>query len=112
MMKAHTLSNMRDHLAALAEIQQAMSTGAYDQAAMVAETRLGMTALRAHGAHESSQFMPQGMQQIGTQMHRGASQFAIEVTNASVSGDLRPALAQLARVTQTCVACHAGYRLQ
>jgi hypothetical protein len=111
-MRTHTLASMRDHLLALSEIQDALAAGVYDKAAQIAEHRLGMTSLKAHGAHESSRFMPQGMQDIGTTMHHGASQFAVEAQNASATGDIKPALAALARTTQACVACHAGYRLQ
>ena len=68
--------------------------------------------MAAHGAHESSKFMPEGMQAIGTQMHRSASRFATEVQNSAATGDLKPALSALSRVTQACVACHAGYRLE
>jgi hypothetical protein len=57
-------------------------------------------------------YMPQGMQDIGTAMHHAASQFAVEAQNASVSNDVRPALAALGTVMQQCVACHAAYRLQ
>lgn len=110
-LRTHTLANMRDHLLALAEIQDALAKGAFDAAGRVAEQRLGMTSLKAHGAHDVAGFMPQGMQDIGTTMHREASRFAIEVQDASASGDVKPALAALARTTQACVACHAGYRL-
>jgi cytochrome c556 len=112
MMKEHTLANMRDHLLALAQIQQALAQGAPDQAAQIAEQRLGMTSLAAHGAHESSRLMPQGMQDSGMAMHRSASRFAIEAQNSAATGDLKPALAALAQTTQACVACHAGYRFQ
>jgi len=111
-MRRHTLTSMRDHLLALAEIQDALSARAYDKAAEVAEQRLGMSSLQAHGAHESSKYMPQGMQDIGSSMHRRASQFAIEAQNVAVTGEIEPALAALARTTEACVACHAGYRLQ
>ena len=110
-MRAHTLDNMRDHLLALAEIQEALSRSQYDQASEIAEQRLGMSSLKRHGAHEVAQFMPKGMQEAGTAMHRSASQFATVAKDASVNGDLKPALAALARVNQTCVACHAGDRL-
>jgi cytochrome c556 len=56
--------------------------------------------------------MPKGMQEIGTQMHRSASKFAIEVQNSSATGDVRPALLALSKTMQACVACHAGYRLK
>lgn len=111
-MRAHTLSSMRDHLQALADIQNALAKGAFDEVATMAEQRLGMTSLQAHGAHESSRYMPQAMQDIGTTMHHSASQLALEAQNAAATGDLKPVLAALARTTQACVACHAAYRLQ
>ena len=52
------------------------------------------------------------MQAIGTEMHRSASRFAVEAANAGATGNVRPALAALARVTQQCVACHATYRMK
>jgi DNA anti-recombination protein RmuC len=110
-LRSHALTNMRDHLLALGEIQEALSRSQFDLASDVAEQRLGMSSLQLHGAHEVAQFMPKGMQDAGTAMHRLASQFATIAKDASVTGDLKPALAALARVNQTCVACHAGYRL-
>jgi cytochrome c556 len=56
--------------------------------------------------------MPAPMRDIGTQMHRAASRFALEAQNASASNDIRPALATLSSVMQQCVACHGTYRLQ
>lgn len=111
-MKEHTLTNMRDHLLALQEIQVALASSDYDRAAEVAETRLGMTALTAHGAHESSRFMPKGMQDAGSAMHRSASRFATITKDASVTGEIKPAVGALAEVMQACVSCHTGYRLQ
>ena len=111
-MRTLTLANMRDHLAALQEIQQALAEGAYDRAADLSEKRLGMTSLQAHGAHDVAKFMPDGMQSIGTEMHRSASRFAVEAANAGATGNVKPALAALARVTQHCVACHASYRMK
>jgi hypothetical protein len=111
-MKEHTLANMRDHLLAISQIQEAMAASQYDKAAHIAETRLGQTALKAHGAHENAKFMPKGMQDIGTQMHRNASKFAIEMQNTGATGDLKPALLALSKTTQACVACHAGYKLK
>jgi hypothetical protein len=103
---------MRDHLLALQEIQEALAAKQEDKAARVAEERLGMTSLQLHGAHEVAKYMPQGMQDIGSEMHRSASRFAIEAQNAGVTGDLRPALAALSKVMGQCVGCHAGYRFK
>jgi hypothetical protein len=111
-LRVHTMANMRDHLLALSQIQDALANGSFDEAGKIAEQRLGMTSLIAHGAHEVAKYMPQGMQDAGTAMHRGASQFAVELQKTAVTGDLKPALSALARTTQDCVACHAAYRLQ
>jgi len=112
MLRVHTLSNMRDHLQTLGEIQGALASGAFDKASELAEQRLGMSSLEMHGAHEVAQFMPKGMQDAGSAMHRSASQFALVAKDASATGDLRLALAALSKLNQTCVACHAAYRLQ
>ena len=110
-MRIHTITSMRDHLLALQEIDVALSRNAFDKAASIAEQRLGMSSLEQHGAAHIAPFMPQGMQDIGTQMHRAASRFAIDAQSAGVSNDVRPALAALGVVMQQCVACHAAYRL-
>ncbi|PKO87448.1 MAG: hypothetical protein CVU18_10615 [Betaproteobacteria bacterium HGW-Betaproteobacteria-12] len=110
-MREHTLASMRDHLLALQEIQAALATADFDRAADVAETRLGMTALQAHGAHESSKFMPKGMQDAGSAMHRSASRFSTIAKDAAVTGEIKPAIGALSEVMGACVACHAGYRL-
>ena len=111
MMKSHMRVNMRDHLLAVSEIQSALAAGQYDRAADIAEQRLGMTSLEAHGARHMAGMMPEGMQAVGTAMHHAASRFAIAAQEVSVSGDLPRALGALAEVTRQCVACHAGYRL-
>lgn len=111
-LREHTLANMRDHLLTLTEIQAALAKADFDRAADLAETRLGMSSLEAHGAHEVAKFMPKAMQDAGTAMHHSASRFALAAKDASTSGDLRPALAALSEVSGTCVACHAGFRLK
>jgi cytochrome c556 len=110
-MRLHTITSMRDHLLALQEIDVALSRNAFDKAASIAEQRLGMSSLEIHGAAHIAPYMPQAMQDMGTNMHRAASRFALEAQNASVSNDVRPALAALGSVMQQCVACHSTYRL-
>lgn len=111
-LRVQTLANMRDHLLALQEINAALSRGEFDKAATVAEERLGMTSLRAHGATHVAPHMPQAMQDIGTAMHHAASRFAIDAQNAGATNDVKAALAALGPVMQQCAACHATYRLQ
>ena len=109
-MVQHLLGNMRDHLQALTEIQQALGKSEFQRAADIAEKRIGMSSLDAHGAAHMAPFMPKGMQDIGTAMHRAASQFAVAAQDASADGNALRAIGALARVTEQCVACHAGFR--
>jgi hypothetical protein len=111
-LREHTLANMRDHLLALQEIQETLAQGKFDQASEIAERRLGMSSLTTHGAHEVAKYMPKGMQDAGTAMHRSASRLSVATLDAAVTNDVKPALSALAEVTASCVACHAGYRLE
>ena len=72
----------------------------------------GMSSLALHDAHDVAKYMPKGMQEAGTAMHRNASRFAVAAKDASATGDVRPALSALASTTAQCVACHAGYRVK
>lgn len=108
MMQQHMLSNMRDHLVSLNEILLDMANGQLDDAAAVAETRLGMSSLELHGAGHMSKFMPQGMREAGTNMHKAASRFALKAQE----GEALPAYRALAEVTSSCVACHSHYRIR
>ena len=108
----HTIANMRDHLFALQQIDEALAQGAPEKAGKIAEERLGMGSLTLHGAAKVAEYMPQGMQDVGTAMHKAASRFAIEAQNVSVTGELKPALAALGEIMAACVGCHAGYRLK
>jgi hypothetical protein len=110
-LRERTLANMRDHLAALQQIEAALAVLDYDQAAEIAEQRLGMSSLGRHGAHEVAGYMPQGMQEAGMAMHRNASRLAAAAQESAASGDIRPTLVALARLGGACVACHDGYRV-
>jgi hypothetical protein len=103
---------MRDHLLTLSRIQEYLSQHDFDNAADLAEKRLGMSSLRLHGAHEIAPYMPKRMQDLGGAMHHAASQFAIATQEAAFDKDVGRALAALTKVTQACVACHAAYRLK
>ena len=108
MMQQHMLSNMRDHLVSLNEILSRMAAGDLDAAAQIAESRLGMSSLEAHGAAHMAKFMPEGMQAAGTNMHRAASRFALKAQE----GDPLSAYKALSEVTASCVACHSAYRIR
>ncbi|MBT3310204.1 MAG: hypothetical protein HOL04_01245 [Gammaproteobacteria bacterium] len=108
MMQEHMMNNMRDHVMAVHEILTALSEDRLDQAALVAEERLGMSSLDNHGASHMANFMPQQMGEIGTSMHKAASRFA----RTAEEGDHLTAYDQLNQITAACVACHAGYRIR
>ena len=105
------LGNMQDHLLALTEIQQHLALEEYEKASTVAENRLGMSSLGGHGASHMARFMPTGMQQIGTQMHKAASRFAIIVQEGGLEGSTPKIAEGLAGVMQQCVACQSSYRV-
>jgi hypothetical protein len=126
-MREHMLSNMRGHLQALNEILAALSIGDGAKAGKIAETRLGVESPGAaacvpnsgttdHSTHDMAammaKFMPEDMRALGLTMHESASEFAREAAKTLTGGDLKAALAALARVTQSCAACHAEYRLK
>lgn len=108
MMQQHMMSNMRDHLVTINGILLSMANGKLDRAAELAESRLGMSSLESHDASHMAKFMPQGMQEAGTRMHRAASRFALKAQE----GELLPAYKALAEVTSACVACHSAYRIR
>ena len=108
MMQRHMMSNMRDHLATINLLLKEMANGRLDRAAEIAETRLGMSSLESHGASHMSKFMPEGMRQAGTSMHRAASRFALKAQE----GEVLPSYKALSEITSACVACHSGYRIR
>jgi len=110
-MQAHMLANMRDHLVALETITRQLVEGRYEAAAETAEDRLGMSAMRAHGAAHMARSMPEPMRVIGSAMHRAASRFAVASRDAEVTDDLGAAFDALSQVMQQCVACHEAFRI-
>jgi len=108
MMQKHMMSNMRDHLKTINEILIHLSNNKMDKAASIAEHRIGMSSLDSHGANHMGKFIPKGMRQAGTNMHKAASRFALKTEE----GELLPAYKMLSEVTSACVACHSAYRIK
>ena len=108
MMQEHMLSNMRDHLVAVNEILLYLGQGELEKAAEISEYRLGMSSLESHGASHMAKFMPEGMRQAGTSMHKAASRFSLKAQE----GDVLAAYKALSEITSACVACHSGYRVK
>jgi hypothetical protein len=115
MMQDHMLENMRDHLRALDEMLAELSVGHVDNAAQIAETRLGMSSLEKHGAAHLAEFMPQEMRALGTSMHRAASRFVTAPQDAELEpgkDSQRRVYEALRGITSNCVACHQAYRIR
>ena len=108
MMQEHMLSNMRDHLAAVNDILVYLGNDELEKAAETAEYRLGMSSLESHGASHMAKFMPEGMRQAGTTMHKAASRFALKAQE----GEVLSAYRALSDITSACVICHSGYRVK
>jgi len=100
------MSNMRDHMTALNEILEYLAFDELDEAADVAEKRLGLSARHSHNTGDLAKYMPNGMKQAGYNMHSAASHFA----EIAKKGNSESAYEALIPVTQSCVECHAGYR--
>jgi len=127
MARAHMLGNMRSHFIALQEILAALAAGDGARAGKVARDRLGASSPNAAAcvkpksdggmSHADmgammAHFMPDEMRALGLTMHESADAFADVAEKLAPAGDLRPAVAALAQVTQNCAACHAAYKLR
>lgn len=103
--------DMISHLNALDEILLNLSEGRLDEAAEVAESKLGKGSMGRHRGTGMGpgRFMPKDMHDIAFSMHQAASSFAELVKN---KGDLNGIYAALQEVTSHCVGCHSAYRIQ
>ncbi len=113
-MKAHMLANMRDHLKALDEIFLALSQDRANDAAKIAEQRLGMSSMGRHGAGHMAPLMPETMRAFGTGMHRAASRFARAIETADVEPSpqsQRAVYAAFQDITANCTGCHQAFRI-
>jgi mono/diheme cytochrome c family protein len=110
-MRGHMLVNMRNHLEAVHQTQLAIADDDWDKAAQIVESSLGMSSLNAHGAEHMAPFMPKEMRELGSQMHKYASQFALKAQEVDVKGKTNDAQRAFAKVLGQCVACHGRYRV-
>ncbi|MDE2017303.1 MAG: hypothetical protein KGI57_06330 [Hyphomicrobiales bacterium] len=111
-LRAETLATMRGHLQGLADIQVALADGRFDDAARIATDKLGMSSMKGGQGMEEARYMPPPMQALGLQLHTLAGEFASAAQDAGATGDVKKPQALLGRMMQTCVSCHAVYRLE
>lgn len=107
----HLMSTMRDHLNVLEEITFLLSEYKFEQAADLAEKRLGMSTVEIHYKRHVGKYMPKAMQKLGTGMHKAATHFAKITRNADKNKELNKALAALSGVIKQCTACHSSYKV-
>ena len=100
--------DMLDHLSALNKIIGLLTENSLDEAADVAETRMGKSSMGKHRATGMGpgRYMPLEMRNIGWGMHESAT----ELSQAAKEGNLKGAYGALQKVTASCVACHYSYR--
>ena len=111
-LRREVLATMRMHLQGLAEIQQAMAQGRFDDAARAASMSLGMSSMHGDQAEQEARYMPPGMRELGARLHMQAGEFIVAAQDATATGDLHKPQMVFGRMMQTCVACHAAYKLR
>lgn len=111
-LRREVLATMRMHLQGLAEVQQAMTAGHFDDAARIATRTLGMSAMHGDQAEQEARYMPAGMRELGARLHMQTGQFVVAAQDATATGDAHKAQMLFGHMMQTCVACHASYRLR
>lgn len=110
--RAEMRAEMLDFQTALHSIVGFLAEGKYEDAATVAETQMGLSAMGRHRHAPASarpgMYMPNEMHAIARGMHGSASDFA----KTAKTGNTAKALGALQAVTGACVSCHRSYRTQ
>ena len=126
------LSKMRGHMEALDQIIAALAENDLDDAAVIAETTMGVVGT-GHGkkwecddgdnAHKHDQskhdqskhekkgfgkLMPAEMKAMGMKLHTAADEFA----DVARQGDRGEAYKALRQISSSCVACHQSFGVQ
>jgi cytochrome c556 len=105
-------AEMLDFQSALHQIVDALATGKSAEAADIAETKIGVSAMGRHRSAPQNarpgMYMPNDMHMIARNMHVAASEFA----RTARVGDVAKSLGALQPVMGACVACHHSYRTQ
>ena len=104
--------DMLNHLSALNEIIGLLGENNLDEAAAVAESRLGKSSMGKHRGTNMGmgpgRFMTPEMRSLGHGMHAAATEFA----EVAKKGDVKNAYAALQNITSGCVGCHYSFRIR
>jgi hypothetical protein len=102
-MKQHQLSNMRSHLEAIKSIVGLMSESKFEDASIIAHTKLGLTP---EMKDMCSMFNNEEYEQLGLAFHMSGD----DLGNVLHTKDVNASLRALNKTMQYCVECHATYR--
>lgn len=102
-MKQHQLANMRSHLAAVQTILQLIVEGEFDQASVVAHSKLGLTD---EMKNMCNMFDDEEFRTLGLAFHASGDALG-EVLQ---TGDTTESLRALQATMGYCVQCHAAFR--
>ena len=102
--------DMLNHLSALNQIIGLLGENNLDEAAAVAESRLGRSSMGKHRGTGMGpgKFMTPEMRSQGHGMHAAATEFA----EVAKKGDAKSAYAALHNITSGCVGCHYSFRIR
>ena len=89
----------------ISEIQRALAESDFERAERIAENNLGLGGITTHDT--LAKHMPEEMRALGMEFHKVSSQLALSLKDKNMP----IILGQLANVTETCVMCHAMYRV-
>ncbi|WCO02883.1 hypothetical protein [Psychroserpens ponticola] len=103
MQKNHQLSNMRSHLEAIQQITLLLSQENYDEASMIAYTKLGSTTeMRLMCAS----FGDKAFENLGLEFHKSAD----AMSDVFKKRNKDNSLTALSNTLNYCVQCHATYK--
>lgn len=102
--------DMLQMLTGLAEAMALVGAGRLDEAADVAEQKLGPQMMAKYKGVDDTPptYMPAEMRSLGMKVHGQAMDFA----NIARKGNTAAAISALADVASGCTRCHWGYRIQ
>lgn len=106
--RAFIRQDMLDHLTAINQIVADLGKNDLKSAADVAEQQLGVSTMGKYrgSPYAPGRFMPAGMRNMGSTMHKAASDFA----KVAREGDAKQAYVALEKVTSSCIGCHFSFR--
>jgi hypothetical protein len=102
-MKQHQLANMRAHVEAIKSIVGLMAESKFEDASIIAHTRLGLTP---EMKEMCSMFNNEKFEQLGLAFHKSGD----DLGNVLQTKDVNASLRALSKTMQYCVECHAAYR--